>query len=341
MKLLDMHCDTMLRIFEADGKINLQSNDLYVDEHKMMEGKSLAQFFAMYVDLEEYKEPYKICGQMLEGFEEQLKKSTKLKKACSYDDIIDNEKLGFMSAIITVEEGGVLEGTMGKLYSLYDRGVRAITLTWNYPNEIGFPNFLLTHANQGLTPFGKDVVTEMERLGIIPDCSHLSDAGFYDLVSICKKPFIATHSNCRVVCDHPRNLTDDMIRKLAEKGGVSGLNYESTFLANQNARVWELTKAVSVGKSAENDRLLAELEKETIMGTVDDIIRHGMHMIKVGGEDFPAIGGDLDGTINAAGFKHIGETIQLADAFHDAGLNWSQVEKIMYKNAMRVIKDTL
>lgn len=341
MKLLDMHCDTMLRVFETGGKTNLQKNDVHVDEEKLLQGKSLAQFFAMFIDLEQDKEPYKICNQMIESFEEQIKNCTKLKKASSYQDIVENEKNGFMSAVITIEEGGAVEGTMGKLYSFYDRGVRAITLTWNFPNEVGFPNHLWKYRDKGLTPFGKEMVGEMERLGMIPDASHLSDAGFYDLIEICKKPFIATHSNCRALCGHSRNLTDDMIKKLAEKGGVSGLNYEATFLIEQSEKIKELTKRITVGNSAENDKLLAELSNEAVMATKDDVVRHGLHMIKIGGEDFPAIGGDLDGTMSPAGFKHIGETIQLADAFHDAGLNWSQVEKIMYKNAMRVIKDTL
>lgn len=341
MKLLDMHCDTMLRIFQSEGKENLQKNNLHVDEKKMLNGDVLAQFFAMYVDIKEYRDPYKTCVQMLEGFEQQLKNCTKIKKACSYNEILENERQGFMSAIIAIEEGAVLEGSMEKLYSLFEKGVRAITLTWNYPNEIGFPNHLLKYKDKGLTTFGKNAVGEMELLGIIPDASHLSDAGFYDLIDICKKPFFATHSNCRAICDHPRNLSDDMIKKLAEKGGVSGLTYESFFLVKQSKRLEELAKSWSTVASQENSLLEAEISKETQVGTIEDIVKHGLHMLNIGGADFPAIGGDLDGTMNVAGFKNIGETIQLADAFHDAGLSWDKVEKIMYKNAMRVIRDTM
>jgi len=331
----------MLRIYDSKGKEGLRRNSLCIDEEKLLRADSAAQFFAMYVDTEVYESPFRICNEMIEGFKNEVERCGSLELAYSYEDLLKNEADGKISAFIAVEEGGVLEGTMGKFYSLYDRGVRAITLTWNYPNEIGFPNRGWIHQNKGLTPFGRDLVGEMERLGVIPDVSHLSDGGFYDLVKLCKKPFVATHSNCRALCDHPRNLSDEMIRLMAEKGGISGLNYESFFLKKQSARGEALFDGLAISEELGQESMAEELRRETKLAALEDIVRHALHMVKVGGEEFPAIGGDLDGTHSPAGLKDIGEMEKLTEALHRGGLGWSTIEKILHKNARRVLQETL
>ena len=145
-----------------------------------------------------------------------------------------------MSALLTIEEGGVCQGELGFLRNFYRLGVRMMTLTWNYPNELAFPNKremqengcsrLVADTENGLTETGVRFVREMERLGMIIDISHLNDAGIWDVFRHTKKPFVASHSNARAVASHARNLTDEMIRALAERGGVVGINYYSCFL---------------------------------------------------------------------------------------------------------------
>ena len=144
-----------------------------------------------------------------------------------------------MSALMTVEEGAVCQGEISRLRALYERGVRMLTLTWNFKNELGYPNVRMPENSQptfipdlktpntkdGLTKTGIAFVEEMERLGMIIDTSHLSDAGFYDVLKYTKKPFVASHSNARTISASVRNLTDDMIRRLSERGGVTGLNF--------------------------------------------------------------------------------------------------------------------
>lgn len=341
MNLIDFHCDTMLRIYDGKGTMNLKQNSICIDEEKMRKAGSIAQLFAMYVDLEREESPFRTCNAMIEGFLEELARSTELRLALNFEDFEKNRQDGLMSAFIAVEEGGVVEGTMGKFYSLYDRGVRAITLTWNYPNEIGYPNRGWVHQNEGLTSFGRDLVGEMERLGVIPDVSHLSDGGFYDLLNYYRKPFMASHSNCRALCDHPRNLTDDMIRKLADRGGISGLNFESFFLIKQSERGELLFNGQVVSDTGDQDALIEELARETKMATIDHIADHAVHMIKIGGEDFPTIGGDLDGTTNLAGIRNISETPLLIDALKRKGVTERVIEKIFSENGIRFLRDAL
>ena len=151
----------------------------------------------------------------------------------------------------------------------------------------------------------------MERVGIIPDVSHLSDKGFFDVLDICKKPFIATHSNARSIKDHPRNLTDDMIRKLSEKGGIMGINFCSNFLG------------------------------ESEIAKLDDIVRHIDHIRNVGGIDVIALGSDFDGIGNKVEIEDIGKIELLAYKLKQNGYKESEIDKILVKNAIRLFNDVL
>ena len=216
---------------------------------------------------------------------------------------------GKIGAFLSIEEGEVLEGKVERVKELYDMGIRFITLTWNFKNSIGYPNAGYKYKDYGLTEKGKEIVLEMERLGIIPDCSHLSDGGFYDLVDICKKPFIATHSNARKVTDHSRNLTDDMIVKLAEKGGVMGLNFCAPFLGSEK------------------------------VPSINSMIQHIKHTKNVGGIDVLALGTDFDGIGNEVEIENIGEIGRLRDALLKENFTNSEIDKIFYGNIKRVLKE--
>ena len=132
-----------------------------------------------------------------------------------------------MSALLTVEEGGTCQGKTAFLRDFYRLGVRMMTLTWNGKNELGSG----PASEEGLTAFGKEAVRELEEAGIIVDCSHLNDAGFADLLHQAKKPFVASHSNLRSCCDHPRNLREDQFKELVRRGGLCGINLYSRFLS--------------------------------------------------------------------------------------------------------------
>ena len=220
MRPIDMHCDTILKLMN-DGNKGLYENDLSVDIKKLKKGNSLAQFFAMWVDLKNGQDPLETCLKMIDRFYIELEKnSSYISLATNYEDIKRNDEKGKISAILTIEEGAAIKGELSNLRNFYRLGARSLTLTWNNVNEIGHPNYYEEFRDKGLTDFGFEVVQEMNRLGMLIDVSHLSDKGFYDVARESKKPFIASHSNSRTMKEHPRNLTDPMIRTLSECGGL-------------------------------------------------------------------------------------------------------------------------
>lgn len=311
MKLIDLHCDTLWQL-TANQSAVLRKNDFCVDVEKLQSAGSLAQFFALFIDLKETEDPLAACLDMAARFYRELDRNQDaIKFAGNYETLLQNRHDGKISAFLTVEEGAVLNGDISNLPMLYEKGVRLITLTWNYPNEIGYPNHEWQHQHQGLTAFGREVVAEMNRLGMMIDVSHLSDQGFYDVASLSAKPFVASHSNARAVWGHSRNLTDEMIKLLANKGGVIGLNFERSFLGDKE------------------------------VGTVADMLRHLQHIVKVGGQECAAIGTDFDGIEPDLEIVHIGQIDKLVRGMENAGFQASVIEKICSQNALRVIKEVL
>ena len=199
---------------------------------------------------------------------------------------------------------------------MYRQGIRLITLTWNYENCLGYPNSRDGAVmNQGLKPFGLEMVDRMNALGILVDVSHLSDGGFWDCIRVSRSPIIASHSNTRSLCGVPRNLTDDMLRALAEKGGAAGLNFYPVFLREKVSEV-----------------------------TVQDIARHAAHMISEAGEDLPAIGTDFDGFVckDVTGYLSGPGDMELVwEAMKKQGITERQLDKIWSGNALRVLKAVL
>lgn len=312
MRLIDFHCDTILELMKDKENFHIDKNDFSVDIEKLKKGGSLAQFFALYVNLKDVKDPLEFCLEMADKFYLELERSKDdVALARNYDELMENDKNGKISAFLTVEEGGVLKGKIHNLRNLYRLGVRLITLTWNFPNEIGYPNHRWEHSDKGLTEFGKEVVHEMNSLGMLIDVSHLSDGGFYDVARLSSKPFIASHSNARAVTNHPRNLTDDMIKILAEKGGVTGINFAAHFLG------------------------------EGEISRVEDMVAHIKHIKNVGGIDVIALGSDYDGISPNLEMKNYGEVDKLIGELQKNGFTEDEIERIFYRNALRVIKDTL
>lgn len=316
-KIIDLHCDTIMALYQ-DKSNCLYENDLQIDLKKLNSGNYLAQVFAMFVYLKA-PNPFKTCNEMLDLFYLELEKNKdNLGLALNYEELIKNEIKGLLNAILSIEEGGVIEGDINNLDHFYQRGIRMICLNWNFLNGIGHPNyhdfenrdFTKPNTEFGLTEFGFEVVKKMEELGMIIDVSHLSDKGFWDVYNSTTKPFIASHSNARSICNHVRNLTDDMIKALASRGGVIGLNFCTDFV-KVNAKQTE----------------------------VNDIVKHALHIIKIGGVDCLAIGTDFDGIPRTVEIDHAGEINKLVMAFKEAGLSEEDIEKICHKNFLRVFKE--
>lgn len=311
MKVIDLHCDTLTKLAEESSSY-LRKNGFSVDIEKMQKSNYIAQFFAAFVDKSQHRDPYIWALKLIEVFKrEESKNRDKIKQAYCYEDILANEKEGKISCFLSIEEGAVLKGSLDKLHLFYKEGVRLITLTWNYPNEIGYPNTQEKYANKGLTAFGFQLIEAMNELGIIIDVSHLSDKGFWDVVSRSKSPFIASHSNARAIKNHRRNLTDEMIRALAKKGGIMGINFYSNFLGDKN------------------------------IGTVEDIVTHIKHIKKVGGIDILALGSDFDGISTPVEFEDCSQLHQLYYGLIKNGFSEDEVDKIFYSNTLTFIKGIL
>lgn len=309
---IDLHCDTVALLHEHPEYGSLKKNTRCVDIEKLRKGGSAAQFFALFVDQKTVKNPLNHALSLLDWFYRELAENAEeIALAKNAAQFFSNRRDGKLSAFLTIEEGGVICGKLNNLRNFHRLGVRLMTLTWNYPNEIGYPNHKYTYRDKGLTQFGRLCVEEMNRLGMIVDVSHLSDRGFYDVAEIAKKPFVASHSNSRAMTDHCRNLTDDMIRLLAEKGGVMGINFARDFL----------------GASP--------------VGRIEDMIRHIRHIHQTGGIDVLAIGSDFDGIDPQIEIEHFGQMDKLSSALKSCGFSEDSVDQICYKNSLRVIQDCL
>lgn len=306
--MIDLHCDTILLLDEAGSRANLTENPFSVDLKKLQKNKSLAQFFALFIELEAFDEPWDYFEKLYQRFKKEIDDNSHLiKHVKSYEEMMNNDKI---SAFLTVEEGGIIGKDFSKLEKLYALGVRLITLTWNFPNSIGYPN-VNGYTDQGLTKFGKEVVEYMNTSGMIVDVSHLSDAGFWDVANMSKKPFIASHSNARSIVNHSRNLTDEMIKAIANSGGVIGINFCPSFI-NQEG-----------------------------ISTIDMIVEHMLHIINQGGIDVMAIGTDFDGIKGPLEIDDISKMYLLKEALIKKGINQNQIDQIWQNNAKRVIREVL
>lgn len=329
MKVIDMHCDTISELFyrrEAGKAYSLLKNDCHIDLERMKKGDYCLQNFALFTELTRHERPFEYCMKLVDLFYTEIAKHEDLIGVVTcYEDIERNRKEGKMSALLTIEEGGVCQGEIAFLRNFYRLGVRMMTLTWNHKNELASPNriwqehgeaFFEPDTEHGLTEKGIEFVNEMEALGMIVDISHLSDAGIEDVFRYTKKPFVASHSNARTVASNPRNLTDDMIRRLSERGGVAGLNYCAAFLYD-----WK--------------------KEDTVLSRVEHMIAHIKHMKQIGGIQCIGLGSDFDGIGGELEMKSPEDLPILEAAMNKAGFTESEIEAVFYKNVLRVYEEIL
>lgn len=321
---IDLHCDTLYRLSSAPGLFftepgNQHSHIFYSG---LRSSRTLLQCFAVFTDLCELTEapPLTCFRKQLACFRNILTTADDsiihVKTSGALKECLRQNKVG---ALLTLEESFLSESPISLLPELFSAGIRIATLTWDYSTPLGtaaqnlrLPGFLPSHS--GLTPEGFDLVSEAEHLGILIDVSHLSDAGFYDVASHSKKPFLATHSNARSVCNTTRNLTDDMLRIIGERGGLVGLCLHEPFL-------------LSVPGSPED---IAEA-----------LLRHTKHILSVTGSDVLSLGTDFDGTPGNRFIPDITCLDRLEHLFQKGGLSSVQIEKIFYRNAFRFLEENL
>lgn len=310
MKFIDLHCDTAMKIF--DKNLELKNNTCSIDIEKLKKGNSLGQVFAFFVELTEVDDPYTYFNEMYDYFINQIKiNNDSIAIVKDIRELRQAEKNNKIGAFLSIEEGQVIGNKLERLQKVYNKGIRIITLTWNFENDLGYPNAGFKYRDRGLKKNGIEAVKICEELGILPDASHLSDGGFYDLIKYCRKPFIVTHSNSRSITNHPRNLTDDMIKLLGNKGGVMGINFCSEFLG------------------------------ENSISTVEEMICHIKHIRNVGGIDVISLGSDFDGIENEVEIKNASEFDKLYYGLKKENFSDEDIEKIFNKNVLRLFEETL
>ena len=284
MKLFDLHCDTITKLFSANQELFDGKSQVNIKKTKDFE--HWRQVFAIFI-------PDTFRGdKALEYF---LAVSDYYRR-----QIFDNyDKIGVKSNhLLSVEGGAVLAGKLENIQILSNFRVKLLTLTWNGENELGFG----ADCNKGLKQFGFECVKKLEQSGIIVDVSHLSDAGFYDVASVAEKPFVATHSNSRKICDHRRNLTDEQFKHICSVGGIVGINFHKPFVTDNGNYVTELLK-------------------------------HIEHFLSLGGENVLCIGSDFDGADMHESLDSVEKISTLVDAFVSANYSEELINKIMFKNA--------
>ena len=316
MNFIDFHCDTASAMLEQNQA--LKKNSLKIDIEKLQKGEALAQFFAMYIDKEKHNSSYTYCVEMLQNFKRELALNSETIALCrTHSDLIEAQKQGKIGAFLTIEEGDALEGDLEKLRYFKQEGISAITLTWNYENALGYPNFEWKYQDKGLKPKGFEVVEVMNELGMLVDVSHLSDAGFEDVIAHSTKPIIATHSNARAITNHTRNLSDEQFKKLADNGGVAGLAFSVNFLVEK--------------ESMDASRL----------AKVEDMVRHIKHIRDIAGVEVLALGSDYDGIMNPVEMEDASQMSKLSDGLLKNGFSYDEIEKIFYGNGLRIIEEVL
>ena len=291
MKIVDFHCDTISQLYDlkqSGENINLKENKLHLDLNKMKKSDYMLQVFASYVDLGSNNKPLESCLSYIDLLYKEVEKNkNEIGIVYNYEDILKNIENKKMSALLSIEEGGVCKGNLSLLRNFYRLGVRMMTLTWNYENELAYPNgYFYDEENNS-------------RKG-------LKEKGF---------EFIASHSNARSLCSHQRNLTDDMIKKIGHRGGLIGVNFYSSFLNNNY--------------------------KSNDMSKIEDIIDHMKYIANMGGIDSVGIGSDFDGIDCPLEFESAENMQLIYNSMKKSGFKEEDIEKIFYKNAMRLFKELL
>jgi membrane dipeptidase len=355
--VIDTHDDTTQRFLDGKFDLGMRSSAGSIDIPRMKEGGLGAIFFSIWI-------PSKVTGPeavdralvQIDAVREQVRKHPNdLVLATTAAEVRDAHKQGKIAALMGVEGGHMINSNLGVLRSYAALGVRYMTLTHS-GNDEWADSSTDKAVHNGLTDFGKDVVREMNRLGVIVDISHVSDKTFYDALEVSNAPLFASHSSCRAICDAPRNMTDQMMKDLAAKGGVVQINYHVGFLSQEFRDAEkadpEINKAISAevtkrcGENEgcqliEGDRITRQYVEQGKLPRVDfaKIIEHIDHAVKVAGVDHVGLGSDFDGANMPYGMEDATKLPKITEALLQKGYSEGDVKKILGENTLRVMAE--
>lgn len=315
MFICDCHCDTLTELYNKND--SLYENEQHFDIKRQIALGGGLQFCAIYVPTEVFRYQgglrYTLC--LLDKYNQEIKKLhengidvLQVRTAEDAGNVLKHKA----ATLLAIEEGGAIDGSLEALRCLYELGVRAMTLTWSNRNDIA-DGINEEATGSGLTLFGKQVVAEMNRLGMLVDVSHISTAGFWSVIETSTKPIIATHSNAKSLCSHPRNLNDEQIKALAQNGGLAGITFAGQFL-----------------------------EEDWRNACIESVYKHIDYMLNlIGNDDHIGFGSDFDGIshppYNIQGVQDYKPLIEyLSKYYSDETIN-----KITHQNVINLLQKVL
>jgi membrane dipeptidase len=338
----DAHCDTVMKVLDDDVDFVRGDGKAHVTFPAMKEAGIRAQIFACFVLSERHPgEEAERAEAMIRAIEAMAEGTQgEMRVARSRDELNAAFAGGPIAAILGLEGADPFEGRAERLGHFFDLGVRDLIFAWK-DNPFSGTAF---GENTPLTREGERLLGLAEELGVMIDVSHLSDRAFDDVCRMATRPFIASHSNCRALCPSPRNLTDPMIRRLAARGGVMGINLGPHFLDPEFHR-----RSMPLFAAAQRPDVSKE-EREQLRGEATSIprsspewvVRHVLHAMDVGGENCVGLGGDLDGVLMLpAGIESAADYPVLGALLREAGLDERQVDKVSSGNMRRVFAEVM
>ncbi|MBQ2932820.1 MAG: dipeptidase [Clostridia bacterium] len=306
--LFDAHCDTISAI--CDTRQELFENTCHIDLKKMSKNQHI-QFFASFIDAKnDSLSPFKRANQLINYYYKQIRKNSNLISHCnSVFDINTALAQNKTAALLSIEGGEALEGKLENLFYFFDRGVRMMTLCWNYQNELC--SGVDAPCDSGITDFGFDVIRLMNKIGMLIDVSHMSEKSFWYTIGATKAPVVASHSNIFSLKSHKRNLRKEQIEAVIENNGCIGINLYTEFLGDKAC-------------------------------TTDDVLRHVEYILEMGGENNVGIGTDFDGMSSLPNdISSIKELEKIPEAMLKRGYDEALVKKITHTNFVRIVKDVV
>jgi len=312
--IVDAHCDTVGFFCQENSDYDFltRSTQHHIDLPRLKESGVILQFFALYIT-DEYKPTGSLayCLRLLDSYYRTMEQCPDdLQTICSATDLNNTLSNSKVAALLSVEGGEALEGELAVLRMLFRLGIRAIGLTWNQQNQLA-TGIGEDKPQEGLTAFGKQVIREMNSLGMLVDLAHINRQGFFDALKTSSAPVVVSHANARAICDHPRNLADDQLRALKDIDGVIGMSCCPDFVDSSHA-------------------------------TPDKLLDHFVHVAEVAGVDHLGIGADFDGIQDVIiGLEDVTGLPRLAEGLSQRGFSREEIDKITHKNMIRVLKKVL
>ena len=363
--VIDTHADTPQRFLDEGFDIgSTESKDNgHISLDKAKAGNLGAEFFSIWVEPETNQGHFAhhTLDLIDAVYEQAARHPDRMTMAFSTEDIERAHKQKKLAALMGIEGGHSVENDVRVLRDFYRLGIRYMTLSWSNTNEwadsSGDINDPKIEHHNGLTEGGKAMVREMNRLGMLVDISHVADKTFYDTIAVTKAPVIASHSSARALTDHPRNMTDDMLRAVAKNGGVVQVNFYNAFIDDEYRKASDAQRAErdadvkayaekmkAAGKAVtyiDNDRIEREWNAKLPRPPFKSLIDHIDHIAKVAGVDHVGLGSDFDGVSGALpqGIDSAADLPKITQALLDRGYGEADIRKILGGNLMRVFRE--